>query len=51
MFDVYYLKIVEASVSPMSIIIVGVGNADFSSMNFLDSDDSTLKTRSGKKVF
>ena len=31
--------IVRASKLPMSIIIVGVGNADFSSMNQLDSDD------------
>ena len=29
----------EASELPMSIIIVGVGNADFSDMERLDSDD------------
>ncbi|XP_075994254.1 copine-3-like [Genypterus blacodes] len=39
--------IVEASLLPMSIIIVGVGAADFSEMEFLDSDDSLLRTPSG----
>ncbi|XP_075968699.1 copine-3-like isoform X2 [Anarhichas minor] len=34
--------IVEASRLPMSIIIVGVGGADFSEMEFLDSDDKLL---------
>ncbi|XP_068160120.1 copine-3-like [Antennarius striatus] len=34
--------IVEASRLPMSIIIVGVGGADFSAMEFLDSDDKLL---------
>eukprot|EP00043_Microstomoeca_roanoka_P010274 m.97645 g.97645 ORF g.97645 m.97645 type:complete len:520 (+) comp14838_c0_seq2:31-1590(+) len=34
--------IIEASRLPMSIIIVGVGNADFSSMEFLDSDSGPL---------
>ena len=31
--------IVEASMLPMSIIIVGVGNADFSQMQILDGDN------------
>ena len=31
--------IVNASDLPLSIIIVGVGNADFESMNELDGDD------------
>ena len=31
--------IVEASALPMSIIIVGVGGADFEMMEELDSDD------------
>lgn len=39
--------IVEASFLPMSIIIVGVGGADFSAMEFLDSDDKLLRTSSG----
>lgn len=34
--------IVEASRLPMSVIIVGVGGADFSAMEFLDSDDKLL---------
>ena len=42
--------IVDASTLPLSIIIVGVGNADFSSMNRLDGDDNPLKDRNGKKV-
>lgn len=34
--------IVEASKSPLSIIICGVGDAEFTAMNELDSDDSLL---------
>ena len=36
------LAIIRASYLPMSIIIVGVGGADFSAMVELDSDDATL---------
>ncbi|KAM7370134.1 hypothetical protein PAMP_011414 [Pampus punctatissimus] len=39
--------IVEASRLPMSIIIVGVGGADFSAMEFLDSDDRLLRAPNG----
>ncbi|QQP57585.1 Copine VIII, partial [Caligus rogercresseyi] len=39
--------IVEASNLPMSIIIIGVGSADFSSMIDLDSDDALLKDEEG----
>ncbi|XP_042255812.1 copine-3-like isoform X2 [Thunnus albacares] len=39
--------IVDASHLPMSIIIVGVGGADFSAMEFLDSDDKLLRSPSG----
>ena len=35
--------IIEASVYPMSIIIVGVGNEDFGAMEDLDSDDRLLR--------
>lgn len=35
-------SIVNASKLPISIIIVGVGNADFSAMDALDSDDTLL---------
>jgi copine 5/8/9 len=34
--------IISASLAPLSIIIVGVGNADFTEMNLLDSDDKIL---------
>ena len=34
------LAIIEASRLPMSIIIVGVGNANFSAMEELDADDN-----------
>lgn len=34
--------IIAASHLPMSIVIVGIGNADFSSMNELDSDNGLL---------
>lgn len=39
--------IVEASRLPMSIIIVGVGGADFSAMEFLDSDNRLLISPTG----
>ena len=35
--------IIEASKSPMSIIICGVGDAEFSAMDELDSDDVVMK--------
>jgi len=41
-------SIIEASHLPMSIIIVGVGEEDFSAMDDLDSDESLL--RSGSMV-
>ncbi len=42
--DLYQTKrqIVEASTLPLSIIIVGVGDADFSDMDRLDSDEALL---------
>jgi len=39
--------IVAAADTPMSIIIVGVGSADFSSMNKLDGDAGALKNSRG----
>lgn len=42
--------IVRASSLPLSIILVGVGNADFTAMNMLDSDDGHLKSPSGGKA-
>ena len=35
-------EIVRGSENPLSIIIVGVGGADFSSMDILDADDEPL---------
>ncbi|XP_073344243.1 copine-3-like isoform X2 [Pagrus major] len=40
--------IVNASRLPMSIIIVGVGGADFSAMEFLDGDDGILRSATGE---
>uniref|UniRef100_K1QAM7 Copine-7 n=1 Tax=Magallana gigas TaxID=29159 RepID=K1QAM7_MAGGI len=40
--------IVYASGLPMSLIIVGVGEADFSDMNFLDGDNGILKGANGR---
>ena len=41
-------KIVEASYLPLSIIIVGIGNADFSLMDILDGDKYPLKNSKGE---
>ncbi|TKS88030.1 Copine-3 [Collichthys lucidus] len=40
--------IVNASRLPMSIIIVGVGGADFTAMEFLDGDDGRLRSQTGE---
>ncbi|CAB1334707.1 unnamed protein product [Coregonus sp. 'balchen'] len=40
--------IVQASHLPMSIIIVGVGSADFSDMRMLDGDDGILRSPKGE---
>lgn len=40
--------IVNASKLPMSIIIVGVGGADFGAMEFLDGDDGVLRSSAGE---
>lgn len=42
--------LVDASDLPLSVIIVGVGNADFSAMNELDSDGSLLRAASGRQA-
>uniref|UniRef100_A0A8D3DDI8 Copine-2 n=1 Tax=Scophthalmus maximus TaxID=52904 RepID=A0A8D3DDI8_SCOMX len=42
--------IVQASKLPMSIIIIGVGNADFAAMEFLDGDASVLRSNSGEEA-
>lgn len=40
----------EASNLPMSIIIVGVGNENFDSMEVLDSDDAPLRAANGREA-
>jgi hypothetical protein len=42
--------IVAASRAPMSIIIVGIGQEDFISMEMLDSDDRALKDSAGNEA-
>lgn len=42
-------EIVESSTLPVSIIIVGVGSADFSNMDVLDSDEERLRDRRGRE--
>uniref|UniRef100_A0A8C5CSU9 Copine 3 n=1 Tax=Gadus morhua TaxID=8049 RepID=A0A8C5CSU9_GADMO len=42
--------IVNASRLPMSIIIIGVGGADFSAMEFLDGDDGRLRSQTGESA-
>lgn len=41
---------VQASKLPMSIIIVGVGNADFAAMEFLDGDSRMLRSHTGEEA-
>ena len=42
--------LVEGSFLPLSVIIIGVGNADFSTMNVLDADDNPLVNSKGVKA-
>jgi hypothetical protein len=42
--------IVDAGTIPLSIIIVGVGPADFTAMEVLDADDQPLVSTSGKRM-
>jgi vacuolar-type H+-ATPase subunit F/Vma7 len=41
-------EIVRGSALPLSVIIVGVGEADFSSMDVLDADDEPLYSQKYK---
>ncbi|CAD8090802.1 unnamed protein product [Paramecium primaurelia] len=43
-------SIVAASHLPISIIIVGVGDADFTNMSILDDDDGNLRDSFGKRT-
>jgi len=49
-FDKTVRELVDCSSLPLSVVIVGVGNADFSAMEALDGDDGVLKDSSGRKV-
>lgn len=40
--------IVNNSTLPLSIIIVGIGNADFSNMNILDGDNGLFDSKGRK---
>ena len=41
--------LVEASLLPLSVIIIGIGNADFSKMEILDGDETPLTSSMGEK--
>ena len=43
-------SLVEASYLPISVIIIGIGDADFRNMNVLDADDEPLISRNGRKA-
>ena len=43
-------SIVNASDLPLSIVIVGVGNADFDKMDVLDADDTPLRCQRTRRV-
>ena len=42
-------SLVEASFLPISVIIIGIGDADFTNMDILDADDEPLVDRNGRK--
>ena len=42
--------IVDLSSMPCSVIIIGVGNADFSSMEELDGDGGKLRDNRGRTI-
>ena len=43
-------ELVDGSFLPLSVIIIGVGTADFSTMNVLDADDNPLVNSRGVKA-
>ena len=43
-------SLLEASFLPISVIIIGIGDANFSNMNFLDSDTEPLTDKTGRKA-
>ena len=42
--------LVESSYLPISVIIIGIGNADFSNMDVLDADEEPLYDNDGRKA-
>ena len=42
--------LVESSYLPISVIIIGIGNADFSNMDVLDADEEPLYDNNGRKA-
>eukprot|EP00742_Colponemidia_sp_Colp-10_P002200 GILJ01002352.1.p1 GENE.GILJ01002352.1~~GILJ01002352.1.p1 ORF type:complete len:570 (+),score=97.05 GILJ01002352.1:35-1711(+) len=48
--DATVARIVSASSLPLSIVIVGVGSADFEGMKMLDGDDGRLRDGAGRYV-
>ena len=43
-------ELVESSFLPLSVVIIGVGYADFSQMKILDADINPLKNSKGEKA-
>ena len=43
-------QLVEGSFLPLSVIIIGVGNTDFSKMSILDADENPLENSKGEKA-
>lgn len=43
-------SLIQSSRLPVSIIIVGIGNAEFNSMDVLDADTEPLRNRNGKSI-
>ena len=43
-------SLVEASYLPISVIIIGIGDADFTNMDILDADDEPLIDKNGRKA-
>ena len=43
-------ELVESSFLPLSVVIIGVGNADFSQMEILDADINPLKNSKGEEA-
>ena len=43
-------ELVEGSFLPLSVIIIGIGNGDFTNMNILDADKNPLFNSKGVKA-